>query len=240
MQPSGATIEIAPEEARSSAAPDRASTQSSRIERSVTQIGDVDRADERHVDRQVDLRRGAGQVDRDLGALDRDRDLDLQVLVRRVGMVDEAVEIALRLVGAVRELLDLAPQHPLGVVHEVFARGLHGLEAVALDQLDEARGADLAGRDLGLHVADDQLRRAAVVAQDLPDELVLAALLLDLDRVELQALGVRVGRVDDAAAARRQRAEVEMVRRGRREADELAPVEDRARRTPTSGWCEAP
>ena len=54
---------------------------------------------------------------------------------------------------------------------------------------------------------------------------LLAALVLDLDRVELQALGERVGRVDDSAAARCQRAEVEVVRSRGREADELAVVE---------------
>ena len=117
-------------------------------------------------------------------------------------MVDEAVEVALGLVRAVRQPLDLAPQHPVGVVHQVLARVPDRLEPVAVDQLDEASGADLAGDDLRLHVADDELRRAAVVAEDLPDELVLAALLLDLDRVELEALRVGVGRVDDPAAAR--------------------------------------
>ena len=64
-------------------------------------------------------------------------------------------------------------------------------------------------------------------ASDPPDRLDRPALLLDLDRVELQALGVRVGRVDDAAGARGQRAEVEVVGGRRREADELVAEEDR-------------
>ena len=193
----------------------------------MTQIGDVDGADEGHVDREVDLRGGPGQVDGDLRPFDRDGDLDLQVLVPRVGVVDEAVEESLGLVGPVRELLDLTPQHPVGVVHQVLARVPDSLEPVALEQLHEARGADLARHHLRLHVTDDELRRTAVVPQDLPDEVVLAPFLLDLDRVELEALGKRVRRVDDAAASGRQRAEVEMVGRRRREADELVRVEDR-------------
>ena len=100
-------------------------------------------------------------------------------------------------------------------------------QAVLVDQLDEPAGADLRRRDLRLHVADDEVRRAAVVAEDLPDHVVAAAFLLDLDRVELQPLGIGVGRVDDPAAAGRERAEVEVVRGGRREADEPAGVEDR-------------
>ena len=84
-----------------------------------------------------------------------------QVAVRRVGIVQEAVDEALGLVRPVGQLLDLAAQHPLRVVHQVLARGLHGLDAVALDELHEALGADPAGRDLRLHVADDELRRRA-------------------------------------------------------------------------------
>ena len=95
-----------------------------------------------------------------------------------------------------------------------------------LDQLLEALSADPAGGDLRLHVSDDELCGPHVVAQEAPDPLVAPALLLDLDRVELEALGVRVGRVDDPARARCQRAEIEVVGGGRRVGDELAAVED--------------
>ena len=74
-QPSGATIVIAPEQARVR----RHRVVRRRVEQDRAQRHpdrDVDRADERHVDRQVDLRRGPRQVDGDLGAVDRDRDLD--------------------------------------------------------------------------------------------------------------------------------------------------------------------
>ena len=61
----------------------------------------------------------------------------------------------------------------------------------------------LGGRDLRLHVADDELGRRMLSRSDAPRPLSLRwPLLLDLDRVELQALGVGVGGVDDAAAAR--------------------------------------
>src|SRR4029079_7994963 len=85
--------------------------------------------------------------------------------------------------------------------------------------------AYLAGAHLRLHVADDQMRGAAVVAQELPHDIVLPTRLLDLDRVELQPLCQRVRCVADAATTGSQRAEVEVMRRRRREADELLFVE---------------
>ena len=69
-------------------------TLSSRIERSVSQIGAVDRALERHVDRLVGhLRRRAGEIDDEAVASDLDRHGDRQVAPRRVGIVEEAVDI---------------------------------------------------------------------------------------------------------------------------------------------------
>ncbi len=119
-QPSGATIVIGRKR------PEFVGTgscvhSSSRIERSVTQTRDVDRADERHVDGEVDLRPGSRQVDGQLGAGDGDRDLDPQVAIALVGVADEAVEMADGAVDAVGQLLDLPPEHPLGVVHQVVA-----------------------------------------------------------------------------------------------------------------------
>ncbi len=98
----------------------------------------------------------------------------------------------------------------------------HRLDPEPLDELEEAIGADPARGNLRLHVADDELGSTDVVAQQAPDPLVTPALLLDLDRVELQALGVRVGRVDDAAGAGRERAEIEVVRGRGRERHQLA------------------
>ena len=69
--------------------------------------------------------------------------------------------------------------------------------------------------------------------------VVAPALIEDLDRLELQAFRIGVDRVDDAAAARRQRADVEMVRGRDREADQLAVWKDGTQNA-TSGPCDAP
>ena len=199
---------------------------SSRMESDRQQYGDVDRALERHVDREIDLRRGPGQIDVEVRSLDRDRNSDHEILVGRVRVVEEAVEPPFRGIGAVGEPLDLAAEHPLRVVHEIVARRAHRLDPEPLDELEEAIGADPARGNLRLHVADDELGSTDVVPQQAPDPLVTPALLLDLDRVELQAFGVRVGRVDDAAGAGRERAEIEVVRGRGRERHQLAAVED--------------
>ena len=81
--------------------------------------------------------------------------------------------------------------------------------------------------DLSVHAADDQIGDADVVAHHVPDRIVAPTLVDDLDRLELQSLGIGVDRIDDAAAPRSMRANVEMVRRGDREADQIAAVEDR-------------
>ena len=73
----------------------------------------------------------------------------------------------------------------------------------------------------------------------MPDHLVALALLDDLDRLELQTLGIRVDRVDDAAASRGMGADIEMVGGGDREADQVVAVEYRHENA-TSGPCDAP
>ena len=96
-----------------------------------------------------------------------------------------------------------------------------------LDQRQIALRADGRGLNLRLHVANDEIRRADVVAQQMPDRIVAATLVVDLDGLELQAFGVGIDRVDDAAAAGRKRADVEVVRSRRRESDQLIIEEDR-------------
>ena len=152
---------------------------------------------------------------------------DPQVPVARVRVIDEPVDEPLGRVGAVGQLLDLGAQHPLGVVHQVVARRADRVDAVVLDELQEPLGADPRGGDLGLHVAHHERRGAHVVAQDPPHPLVAAPVLLDLDRVELQPLGVGVAGIDDAARAGRERAEVQVVGGCGRESDQLALVEHR-------------
>ena len=62
---------------------------------------EIDGANEGHVEREIDLRRGACEIDRQLGARDRDSDLDHEVLVARVQMVGIAIESALGFVRAI-------------------------------------------------------------------------------------------------------------------------------------------
>ncbi len=98
------------------------------------------------------------------------------------------------------------------MIHKGSAGEVEGLDAIAFDQLGHALGADAGGRHLGVHVADHEIGGADIVAHDLPDHVVFDAAVVDLDRLELQALGIGVDRLDDAAGAGRQSADVEMVR----------------------------
>ena len=68
-------------------------------------------------------------------------------------------------------------------------------------QREKALGADFRRLDLGLHVADDEVGRPDVVAQELPDRPVRAAFLDDLDGLELQAFRVGIHSANDARAA---------------------------------------
>ena len=111
----------------------------------------------------------------------------------------------------------------------VLLRGLagclHRLGPVAFVQRDEALRPDPRGGDLGLHVAHHEIGGPDVAAQQVPDRLDLACGLVHLDGLELEPLGVGVDGVDDAAAPGGERADVEVVRGGDREADEPAVVE---------------
>ena len=138
-----------------------------------------------------------------------------------------AVDEGLGSVNAVGNVADRAAHQPLGIVHQVFAGAVHRVAAVAAHEVEEALRADLRRGDLSIHVADNQVRDADVIAHHVPDRIVAPALVDDLDRLELQPFGVGVDRIDDAAASRRMRADVEMVRGGDREADQLAAVKHR-------------
>jgi hypothetical protein len=114
-----------------------------------------------------------------------------------------------------------------GIVEQVLVGAGDRVEAVLVEKRGVALRADTGGGDLGLHVADDEVGDADIAAQDLPDRFHLAAVLVDAHRLELEPFCVGVDRVDDAAASRRQRADVEMVRRRHRKAGELLVVKDR-------------
>ena len=87
--------------------------------------------------------------------------------------------------------------------------------------------ADLRRLDLRLHVADDEVGRTDIVAQELPDRPVWPAVLDDLDRLELQAFGIRVDGADDARAAWSRGADVQMMGGRDRKADQLIVKKDR-------------
>ena len=188
----------------------------------------IDRAVERHVDRPVvDLRRRAGEVDRDVAAGNCHGNRDGQLAALRIVVVQEAIDRAPCGVAPVRERRDGAPHRALGIVHERVAGRLHGGEPVALDQAEKGLGTDSGRRDLRRHVAKHQVGCADIVGQHRPQRRVLDPLVVDLEALELNALGIGVDGVDDAGAARRVGADIDVMGGGRGEADERAFVEHR-------------
>ena len=163
----------------------------------------IDRAFKRHVDRPiVDLRRRARQIDGHFVAAHFQRRLDLEIAAFRLLVVEETVDRRLGRVVAVRQRADRLAHQALGIIHEILIGEHEGLEPVLPDEREESLGADLRGLDLRLHVADDEIGRADIVAQELPDRPVRPPFLDDLDRLELQAFRVGVDSADDAGAAR--------------------------------------
>ena len=98
---------------------------------------------------------------------------------------------------------------------------------VPLDQREVALGTDAAGCHLRFHVADHHVRRTDVVAHHMPERFVGDAPVVGLERLELEALGIRVHRIDDAAATGAERADIEMMRGGDGIADQRVVAEDR-------------
>jgi hypothetical protein len=161
---------------------------------------DVGRAFERHVDRPVrHLRGGAGEVDHKGIVLLGDGDDDRQFLLRGIVAVEVAVDRRLGAIDAVGQPGDRLAHQPLGMIHQRVARGLDCVEPVALDQFEEPVGADARRGDLRLHVADHEVGGADIVAHHLPERRVEHALVVDFERLELQALGIGIDRLDDAA-----------------------------------------
>ena len=173
------------------------------------------------------LRRRAGEVDGDVAAPDRHRDLDRQIAAARIVAVEKTVEDGPGPIDTVRQGLDRHAHDPLGMIHQLVAGRLDRVQPITLDQLDEAVGADAGGGDLGLHVANHQVRGADIVAQHLPQRLVQAAAVVDLERLELQSLGVGIHGVDNAATARTQGADIQMMGGGHGKPDQAALTEHR-------------
>ena len=69
--------------------------------------------------------------------------------------------------------------------------------------------------------------RTHVVLDQLPKDLVGTTGIFDLEGVEVQALGIGIACIDDAARAGRERTEVDMMCGGARKSDQFARVKDR-------------
>ncbi len=188
----------------------------------------IDRAFEGHIDRTVgDLRRGAGEIDRHLIAFDDDGGGDLEILARRIGVVQITIDEGLGGIGTIGNFADGIAHQTLGIIHQVFIGAVDRFGAIALHQIEEALRADLGRGNLRIHIADDQIGDADIIAHHVPHGVVAHAAIDDLDRLELQALGIAIDRVDHAAATRGVRANIEMVGRGDRKADQRIVVENR-------------
>ena len=157
--------------------------------------------------------------------VDGHRDRNGEFAARRVVVVQEAVDGALGAIAPVRQRLDGLAHHSLGVVHECCAGRLHSRKTVAINQAEKGLGADPGGGDLRLHVAQHQVGRADIVGQHRPERRVLDSLVVDLEALELDALRIGVDRIDDAGAARRVGADIDVMGRGPGESHQHALVE---------------
>ena len=176
----------------------------------------IDRAFERHVDRAVGhLRRRAREIDRQLIAMHLDGHLDRQVLAGRIVVIEKTVDVLGRRIFAVRQACDGGAHAAFRGVEHLFRSSVDGVRSILLGKGHIALRADARRRHLRVHVAEHQIGQADVGAQHVPNLDVALARFVDLDGLELQAFGVTVDGVDDAAAARRMRTDVEVVRGGR-------------------------
>ena len=154
--------------------------------------GAVDRRDgrgERRVDDALGLRRAARQVDRDGVALHRHLGPDPERFVGEAVVVDEV----LGLVHPVGNGGDGGARQALGIVQQVLGGGQHGVFAEALQQLDETGLAGVVGGQLGVEVAQHQVGRAHVEADELLQHAVAEVLLeVELEQGDTQALGVDI------------------------------------------------
>src|ERR1700745_3446984 len=112
------------------------------------------------------------------------------------------------------DFADGGSHQPLGIIHQVLIGAAHSIAAVAANQIEEAVSPNLCCSDLGVHVAHHEVSDANVIAHHMPNLIVAATLVYDLDRFELQPLRIGVNGIDDAAATRGVRADVKVMRGG--------------------------
>ena len=179
---------------------------------------------ERHrvggVDRRSPLRVGAGQVE--TGAVGVD--LDAHPQPDRLVGVAVGVHGALGLVDAMRELGELGPRPPLGVLEQLLHRREDRLDPVAVDERGHAANARRVGGDLGPEVARGLVLGADLGQDQLEDVLQDRAALDELDRRDDHALLEDL--FERADRGGRPAADVDVVREVRDVTDQLALVVD--------------
>src|SRR5262249_49397183 len=149
--------------------------------------GYVHRAFQRHVDRAVgDLVGCPSQIDGDLVPRDCHGHLDGQIPPPWVWIIEKPIDVGGSTIRAIRYLRNGLAHQAFGIVHHGSAGSLKRVKAVLAHQRLYTLRPDTRRSDLRLHIANDQVRDANVVAQELPHRLDLVASLIDLDSLELQ------------------------------------------------------
>src|SRR5262249_55807086 len=126
------------------------------------------------IDRTLGLRIHLGEIDCELGALDRDAHLDAQRLVKIAPVV---IKQAFSSVDAIAYVLDDLTHRAIRLIPDLRDTGLDGRPAIAIEQFAVATRAELARRDLRAQVAETRLRKTDVVGDDLPQRFVAPTLL---------------------------------------------------------------
>ncbi len=149
-------------------------------------------------------------------------DRDLRVDAHRLWADAVVVEEGFGLVDARREGRHGAAALHLRLFEDVLDRLDHGLLAEFLEQLVEAAMGELARRHLRAHVAERGIREADVVADDLEQDFVDLAALVDLELIELQPFLPRIDDFGAGAEPGAHAADIDPVRAHHREHQQLA------------------
>ena len=181
---------------------------------------DRDRERRVHVARHLVV--GAGEVERRLLAVDRDRQPD-----RRGQVVVDAVvvDVPLGPVDAVGNPLDHTPGRLLGRIEQAASRAPHGRDPIAGEEGLDLTLADGARADHRAHVLGDDVE-ANVAEDEVPDVVAAPAAFVELERRDPQALLPQIGRVRVVGAGDGA-ADVGLVGGDHDPAELLALVEDR-------------
>ena len=159
-----------------------------------------------------------------------DGDDDRQFLLAGIVAVEIAVDRRLGAIDAVGQLGDRLAHQPLGVIHQRVAGRDRRCRAHSGRPARPCARRRCGAAATWASMSPTTRSEARILSRsDLPDRVVAHAAVVDLDRLELQALGIGVDRLDDAARARRQRADIEMMRGGGGESRPARPARTPAR-----------